>query len=85
MSELIDNSKQRKHMLKHMILQLHKGEAPEQVKSRLAELLQKIPYGEVVEVEQELIQEGLPQEEVLRLCDIHTQVLEGKIDLRMET
>jgi len=81
MSELINNSKQRKQLLKHMILQLHKGEAPGQVKRRLAELLQKIPYGEVVEVEQELIQEGLPQEEVLKLCDIHTQVLEGKIDL----
>ncbi len=81
MSELINNAAKRKELLKHMILQLHKGEAPEQVKSRLAVLLQKIPYDEVVEVEQELINEGLPAEEVLRLCDIHTQVLKGVIDL----
>lgn len=80
MSELLKNARQRREILKHMILQLHEGTAPEQVKQRLAELLQKIPYGEVVEVEQELIAEGLPQEEVLRLCDVHTQVLEGKID-----
>jgi DUF438 domain-containing protein len=34
----------------------------------------------VVEVEQELIKEGLPVEEVLRLCDIHAMVLDGNID-----
>lgn len=40
----------------------------------------QVPYNEVVEVEQELIEEGLPQEEVLKLCDIHTAALEGAID-----
>jgi DUF438 domain-containing protein len=63
-----------------MILQLHSGEAPELVKKRLAEILVSIPYDEVVEVEQELISEGLPVEEVLRLCDIHQLVLDGHID-----
>lgn len=81
MSELIYNAEKRKELLKHMILQLHSGEAPEQVKKQLKELMMKIPYNEVVEVEQELISEGLPVEEVLRLCDIHTQALEGNIDL----
>lgn len=80
MSELINNSQRRKELLKHMILQLHQGEAPEMVKKRLVELLQNIPYDEVVEVEQELIMEGLPEEEVLQFCDIHTMVLEGHID-----
>lgn len=80
MSELINNSRQRKELLKHMILELHSGQAPEQVRRRLTELLKNIPYDEVVEVEQELISEGLPVEEVLRLCDIHTEVLDGHID-----
>ena len=80
MSEIINNSEKRKELLKHLILQLHKGEAPEQVKSRLINLLHSVPYDEVVEVEQELISEGLPVEEVLRLCDIHTAVLDGSID-----
>lgn len=80
MSELINNSQQRKELLKHMILELHEGQAPEQVRKRLTELLKSIPYDEVVEVEQELISEGLPVEEVLRLCDIHTEVLDGHID-----
>jgi len=80
MSELINNSQSRKELLKHMILQLHKGEAPETVKVQLTNLLKGIPYDEVVEVEQELIKEGLPVEEVLKLCDIHSMVLEGNID-----
>lgn len=81
MSELINNNQSRKELLKHMILQLHEGVAPEAVKARLVELMSKVPYGVVVEVEQELINEGLPEEEVLRLCDVHTQALEGHIDL----
>lgn len=80
MSELINNSENRKELLKHMILQLHKGEAPEAIKAQLTNLLKGIPYDEVVEVEQELIKEGLPVSEVLKLCDIHAMVLEGNID-----
>lgn len=80
MSELIDNSKFRKVKLKELILRLHSGEDPKKVRSELIETLHQIPYGEVVEVEQELISEGLPADEVLKLCDVHGEVLEGRID-----
>lgn len=63
-----------------MIQQLHSGVAPSEINKRLEAHLQKIPYGEVVEVEQELIAEGLPEEEVIKLCDVHTKALEGNID-----
>jgi len=81
MSELINNSKYRKELLKKLILKLHEGESAEKVKEELKETLRQIPYGEVVEVEQELIQEGLPETEVLKLCDAHGEVLEGNVDL----
>ncbi len=71
----------RKMRLKELILKLHEGVDQDTVRAELMEVLSKIPYGEVVEVEQELIEEGLPQEEVLRLCDAHSAVLEGNIDL----
>ncbi len=77
MSEIIDNSKFRKVRLKELILKLHAGENPKKVRAELLETLQQIPYGEVVEVEQELISEGLPAEEVLKLCDVHGEVLNG--------
>ncbi len=81
MSEIIDNSKMRKAVLKHMILQLHEGEAPEAVRKQLVRLMGQVPYGYVVEVEQELISEGLPAEEIQKLCDIHGAALKGIIDL----
>jgi DUF438 domain-containing protein len=80
MSELINNSRKRRDTLKHLILELHKGVAPEAVRSQVSRLLGEVPYGEVVQVEQELISEGLPQEEVLHLCDLHTEALKGHID-----
>jgi uncharacterized protein len=81
MSELINNSRFRKNRLKELILKLHDGESAEKVKEELKTTLKQIPYGEVVEVEQELIQEGLPESEVLKLCDVHGEVLEGNVDL----
>jgi uncharacterized protein len=80
MSELINNSKFRKEKLKELILKLHQGENPQKVRAELIETLQQIPYGEVVEVEQELIMQGLSESEVLKLCDIHGEVLHGHID-----
>lgn len=81
MSELINNSIERKRKLKELILKLHHGESQEAVRNELLVSLSQIPYGEVVEVEQELISEGLPEQEVLDLCDAHSAVLEGRVDL----
>lgn len=81
MSELINNSQFRKKQLKELILKLHKGASPEKVRKELISSLKTIPYGEVVEVEQELIQEGLPETEVLKLCDVHGEVLKGNVDV----
>ncbi|MDZ7370174.1 MAG: DUF438 domain-containing protein [candidate division KSB1 bacterium] len=86
MSELINNTEKRKQLLKHMILKLHEGESAEAVREQLQEMLGQVPYGEVVEVEQELISEGLPVEEVLRLCDVHSQALKGVVtETKMST
>jgi uncharacterized protein len=80
MSQNIDNSKARKGKLKDLLLRLHAGESQDAVQQELIRTLGAIPYGEVVEVEQELLAEGLPQEELLRLCDVHSAVLEGHVD-----
>ncbi len=81
MSELINNSQARKAKLKELILKLHSGQSEEEVRQELLVSLSQIPYGEVVEVEQELISEGLPEAEVLKLCDAHSAVLQGNVDL----
>ena len=81
MSETIDNSKARKAKLKDLLLRLHAGEPQEVIQQQLVETLGSIPYGEVMEVEQQLLKEGLPAEELFKLCDIHSAVLEGHVDL----
>ncbi len=80
MSELINKAKQRRELLKHLIQQLHHGEAPDAIRNHLARLLGEVPYHEVVAVEQELIAEGMPTQEVLSFCDLHSAALRGKID-----
>ncbi len=81
MSELINNSRSRKEKLKEILLQIHHGGSTESVQNELLLSLSQIPYGEVVEVEQELIAEGLPESEIMDLCDSHSAVLEGRVDL----
>lgn len=80
MSELINNSDQRKQILKGLLLKIHQGTDAESVKAELVEVLRQVPYGEVVEVEQQLIEEGLPPEEIQKFCDVHSLVLDGNID-----
>ncbi len=82
MSELIESgAESRKDLLKHLILQLHVGAAPAQVQRQLVRMLGQVPYGLVVEVEQELMEDGMPPEEVTRLCHLHGAALQGAIDL----
>lgn len=80
MSELINNSRRRVDKLKELILTLHKDKSAAEVQKELTELMGSVPYGEVVQAEEELIQEGLEREEVLKFCDIHTSALKGSID-----
>lgn len=82
MSEFINNSTQRKETLRHLLLRLHEGDNPEVLRQRLIEVLKSIPYHEVVEVEQEMINSNaLTEQEILAFCDLHTAVLDGSIDL----
>lgn len=82
MSEYINNATQRKELLRSLLLRLHAGENPETLRKQLIEVLRNIPYNEVVEVEQELINSNaLSETEILEFCDLHTTVLDGSIDL----
>ncbi len=80
MSELINNAQQRKGVLKHLILRLHEGETADAVRAQLLKLLGQVPYEEVVAVEKELLEEGLPLTEILKMCDLHSQAMKGALD-----
>jgi len=75
MSELINNREHRIETLKHIIRHLHSGQAPEQVRSQLAELVRQTDATEIAAMEQELIAEGMSVQEVQSMCDLHASVL----------
>lgn len=74
MSEVIDNRAQRIRSLKTIIKRLHGGEPPETVKGELAEIVRQTDYSEIVAMEQDLMAEGMPVEEIQCMCDLHSQV-----------
>ncbi|GAF74556.1 unnamed protein product, partial [marine sediment metagenome] len=75
MSELIDNRAHRIRTLKHVIKRLHEGAAPKEVKAQLAAIVRETDATEIAEMEQELIADGMPVEEVRAMCDLHAEVL----------
>lgn len=81
MSEIINNSSERVKKLKELLLKLHEGRSVEETKTELSELFGKVPYGEVVTAEQELINEGMPPQEIQKYCDLHSGALKDNIDL----
>lgn len=78
-SELINNREYRQSVLKEIISDLHRGKSVDEVKARFEETFQDVSATEIAELEQTLIQEGLPVEEVQRLCDVHAAVFKDSI------
>ncbi|MDH7486394.1 MAG: DUF438 domain-containing protein [Anaerolineae bacterium] len=82
MSEYINNQTQRQEALKRVIRQLHEGKSVEEVKGEFAALLRDVGASEIAALEQALIDEGLPETEVKRLCDVHVAVFRESLEAR---
>ncbi len=80
MSEFINNREYRQKVLKEIIKELHNGKAVEDVKARFEELIKGISPTEISEMEQALIMEGMPVQEIQNLCDVHAAVFKGSIE-----
>ncbi|HYB68179.1 MAG TPA: DUF438 domain-containing protein, partial [Candidatus Acidoferrales bacterium] len=64
----------KKKLLKEIIKELPEGASPEEVKERFREALKGITSEDIIKVEQELVKEGMPREELQKLCDLHVAV-----------
>ena len=76
---VVSNSS-KKEMLKEVIRQLHAGASPQEVKERFKQVLEGVSPLEIAKIEQELISEGLPREEIQRLCDVHMAVFREQLE-----
>ncbi|MGE3842046.1 MAG: DUF438 domain-containing protein [Vicinamibacterales bacterium] len=79
MSELIDNAAQRVTTMKNLIGRLHSGESETVVKPLLETLVGQCSPAEVATMEQQLIAEGTPVADIMRMCDVHAKVLAGVV------
>jgi len=64
----------KKKLLKEIIKELPEGASPEEVKERFREALKGITSEDIIKVEQELVKEGMPREELQKLCDLHMAI-----------
>jgi DUF438 domain-containing protein len=70
----------RIEMLKSIIRDLHAGQDVEAARQRFRELIKDVEASEIAAMEQKLIEEGMPAEEVRRLCDVHVAVFREALE-----
>jgi len=80
MSEIF--GKNKKEQLKELIRQLHKGAKFEEVKEQFSKIIQGVDATEIARIEEELIKEGMPVEEIHKLCDVHIAMFKESLDKR---
>lgn len=70
----------RKEMLKSYLKRLSNGESIEEVRKDFVENFSSVNATEIMEAEQDLIKEGMPVNEVKKLCDVHSALFHEGID-----
>lgn len=70
----IQDAEMRQEVLKDIIRDLHKGVDMAVLKQRFYELIKDIDATEIAKMEQKLMEEGMPETEIKRLCDVHVEV-----------
>ncbi len=78
--EKIQDSEARHEVLKEIIRDLHNGADLGSVKKRFQELICDIDPSEISKMEQRLIEEGMPESEIKRLCDVHVEVFKESLE-----
>jgi len=63
-----------------IVKELHAGKSVEEVKPRFEELIADVEATEIAAMEQKLIEGGVPDTEVKRLCDVHVQVFADALE-----
>jgi hypothetical protein len=77
-AETIDPA--RLEALHGIVKDLHAGKTVEEVKPRFEELIADVEATEIAAMEQKLIEDGVPDTEVKRLCDVHVQVFADALE-----
>ena len=66
--------------LKNLILRLNNGEDLEAVRADFVKEFESVSVHDIVKAEQGLIDDGMPMQEVQKLCDLHSALFHGKTE-----
>ena len=80
--EVLKDAESRHEVLKDIIRDLHQGVDMSVLKKRFYELIKDVEYSEIAKMEQKLMEEGMPESEVKRLCDVHVQVFKESLEAK---
>ncbi len=58
---------------------MHAGIPPEKVKEKFRQFLKGVSPEEIAKIEQDLVNEGMPREELQRLCDVHLAIFSEQL------
>ncbi|MBW2607096.1 MAG: DUF438 domain-containing protein [Deltaproteobacteria bacterium] len=72
--------KERQEVLKGIIRDLNDGKDMEVLKQRFRDLVHGVEATEIAKMEQALMNEGLPAEEIKRLCDVHVEIFKEALE-----
>ena len=78
--EPLTDPQERRAALKGIIKDLHDGGDMEVLKQRFKDLIQGVEAPEIAKIEQELMNEGMPAEEIKRLCDVHVEIFKEALE-----
>jgi DUF438 domain-containing protein len=63
-----------KEAVKELLKAIHRGADPRELREKFRDILFKISPFEIPIIEQELVREGIPVSEILKLCDLHVEL-----------
>ncbi|MCG2791348.1 MAG: DUF438 domain-containing protein [Actinomycetia bacterium] len=79
MSESLKKKENKKEVIKDIILKLHQGLSIEEAKKKFEEEAGTITSSEIAEIEQSLINEGMPVDEIKKFCNVHALLFESSL------
>jgi DUF438 domain-containing protein len=78
--DVLTDPKERQAALKAIIKDLHDGGDMAVLKQRFKDMIRGVAAPEIAKIEQELMNEGLPAEEIKRLCDVHVEIFKEALE-----
>ena len=79
-SDLPKDDANSTELIKQYLLRLSNGESLESVQKDFKERFESVDSSEIMKAEQELMESGMPYQEVQKLCDVHSALFHGSTE-----